>query len=308
MNKKALVLSGGSIKGAFQAGAIETILNEGFRPDAIYGISVGSLNGAFLADRAGRQQAQNGSVDWPSIGRELTEFWVTRVTDPEAIAERHGALTLAWQLIRKTFNGLSKTDGLQRLVREVLDTDHIRTSPVRLGVGSVNVVDGSLIQATNENPNLIDYVIASTAIPVVMPFAEIENRVLVDGGVRDVAPLRFATDFQAKEIWCVVCQPKDLESVAMNFRDPFPYAGRLMEIVTNELVNNDLAYASFVNRHAPEDGTFATEGPFAGKRKLDIKVVRPRRKIPVELDAFTPQDIRSMIERGREAARRPVVL
>lgn len=52
---KAFVLSGGSIKGAFQAGVITDLLTSGsFMPDAIYGTSVGSLNGAFLADRAGR--------------------------------------------------------------------------------------------------------------------------------------------------------------------------------------------------------------------------------------------------------------
>ena len=308
MPAKALVLSGGSIKGAFQAGAIETILAEGFAPDAIYGISVGSLNGAFLTERAGRQKAETGKVDWPSIGRELTSFWLTRVTEPEAIAERHGILTLAWQLIRKTFNGLSKTDGLRRLVREVLDENYIRTSPVRLGVGSVNVVDGRLIQATNEFEPILDYVIASTAIPVVMPYTQIGPQVLVDGGVRDVAPLKFATSFGATEIWCVLCQPEALEPAEINFRDPIPYAGRLMEIVTNELVTNDLAYASKLNDYLPSDGSEMPHGPFAGKRKLDIRVVRPWRKIDVELDAFTPQDIRSMIDKGREAARSPVVL
>ena len=53
--KKAFVLSGGSIKGAFQAGALADLLtSKTFTPDAIYGTSVGSLNGAFIADRAGR--------------------------------------------------------------------------------------------------------------------------------------------------------------------------------------------------------------------------------------------------------------
>jgi|GEM_PF-5766007 len=35
--KKALVLSGGSIKGAFQAGAIKVVLESGFKLDIIIG-------------------------------------------------------------------------------------------------------------------------------------------------------------------------------------------------------------------------------------------------------------------------------
>jgi predicted acylesterase/phospholipase RssA len=56
---RALVLGGGSLKGAFQAGAIQAILEAGFEPEAIYGISVGSLNAVFLIHEAGRQFAEH---------------------------------------------------------------------------------------------------------------------------------------------------------------------------------------------------------------------------------------------------------
>jgi len=60
--QRALVLSGGSIKGAFQAGAIGHVLTK-FEPDLIVGTSVGSLNGGFLADRASLSPAAP-RVDW----------------------------------------------------------------------------------------------------------------------------------------------------------------------------------------------------------------------------------------------------
>jgi hypothetical protein len=41
---KALVLSGGSILGAFQAGAIAKVLGDGFVPELVIGTSVGALN------------------------------------------------------------------------------------------------------------------------------------------------------------------------------------------------------------------------------------------------------------------------
>ena len=48
-----LVLSGGANKGCYEAGAIEVILKNGFVPDGIYGMSVGSLNALFLKRREG---------------------------------------------------------------------------------------------------------------------------------------------------------------------------------------------------------------------------------------------------------------
>lgn len=45
----AVVLSGGGAKGAFQAGALEVLHDEGYKFDIISGVSVGTLNGAMLA-------------------------------------------------------------------------------------------------------------------------------------------------------------------------------------------------------------------------------------------------------------------
>ena len=66
---KALVLGGGSIKGAFQAGAVAEVLARGLEPGIITGISVGALNGAYLTERAGR--AAPAAPGWNAIGQEL---------------------------------------------------------------------------------------------------------------------------------------------------------------------------------------------------------------------------------------------
>ncbi|WP_310590414.1 patatin-like phospholipase family protein [Dyadobacter sp. NIV53] len=52
---KALVLGGGSMKGAFQVGVIQAVLENGFEPEMIYGISVGALNATFLTNETGIQ-------------------------------------------------------------------------------------------------------------------------------------------------------------------------------------------------------------------------------------------------------------
>ena len=82
--KTALVLSGGSIKGAFQAGALEIVLGQR-APAFISGISVGSLNTVWLANEAGAAARRQQSVDWAKLGRGLASFWQERVTRPDGL-------------------------------------------------------------------------------------------------------------------------------------------------------------------------------------------------------------------------------
>jgi predicted acylesterase/phospholipase RssA len=45
----ALVMAGGGTRGATQVGMLQVLAEQGFRPDHIYGASVGAVNGAAFA-------------------------------------------------------------------------------------------------------------------------------------------------------------------------------------------------------------------------------------------------------------------
>ncbi len=51
MNNKPLtfVLSGGGARGALQVGALSALLEAGYQPDMLVGVSIGAVNAAFLA-------------------------------------------------------------------------------------------------------------------------------------------------------------------------------------------------------------------------------------------------------------------
>jgi len=66
---RALVLGGGGSKGAFQAGAVQRLYqDEGFFPDVITAISVGSVNGAKLAEARTEQEHL-------AAANEIVELW-----------------------------------------------------------------------------------------------------------------------------------------------------------------------------------------------------------------------------------------
>ena len=237
--ERALVLSGGSIKGAFQAGAIAALLETGWVPDAIYGTSVGSLNGAFLADRAGRAVLADQEPDWQALGQELEEFWRVELKSPAQVGTQRRTLPLIMSLLRQTFTGLIDTSPLQSLVARQLKPEHLRASPVKFYACSVNLVTGETVYADQDYSGILDYVVASTAIPIEMPYIEIGKSPYVDGGVHEVAPLSRAIEDDAQDIVCIVCQPEDLQGVSFRPGSLPQFALRLMDVVTNELINND---------------------------------------------------------------------
>ena len=301
--KTGLVLSGGSIKGAFQAGAIREILDAGVKPAGIYGISVGSLNGSFLTDRAGQAGRKGETPDWSAIGKELGRFWLERIDSFGKIGKKRGALKLLWNLLRGKFDGLIDTGNLHNLVDDMVDEDNLREAPVIFKAGSVNMADGTLLEADNRTPNLIKYIIASTAIPVIMPVSKISGQPLVDGGVRDVAAMKPAIDDGAEEIVCVLCQPRDMTGMQINTGNLMQFSERLMDIVINETVNNDIAWAEFINEHTPEDGSLALSGPMEGYRRVPLTVIRPSGPLDIDFTHFGRSDIERIYEEGRTAAK-----
>ena len=55
MNKSALVLEGGGMRGAYTAGVLDYLMEKGVSFDSIYGVSAGALTGAnFKAGQVGR--------------------------------------------------------------------------------------------------------------------------------------------------------------------------------------------------------------------------------------------------------------
>jgi len=326
--KRALVLSGGSIKGAFQAGAIAELFESGFVPDAIYGTSVGSLNGSFLAERAGRAARAGQTPDWAEIGRMLEQFWLEDLKSPAQVGTQRRLLPLAMAVLRSQFAGLIDTSPLRKLLETVLEPDNLRASPACFYACAVNLANGEAVYASQDYSGILDYIIASTAIPVEMPCVVIGNAPYVDGGVREVAPLGKAIEDGADEIACICCLPRNLDGVTCRPGNLAEFALRLMDVVTNELINNDLdrfeqintwvrAYRDMLNElpqtvpgYATTQNVEATVAPlfaalpFSKWREIPITLIRPENEIVLDLMHFTPTDIAEVIKQGRNVARK----
>jgi len=303
--KRSLVLSGGSIKGAFQAGAIKAFTDHNYSFNNIYGISVGSLNGAFMTDRAAKQNVAIDRLNWKTIGEQLREFWKQNIRKPEDVVRKRKGIGIIFSSLFNNFKGLVDTSPLHKLVRRELNVNDLMRSPVGLRVGAVNISDGKITYAEPNVPDFIDYVLASTAIPFMMPVVNIagdEHRPFLDGGIRDVAPLKKAIDTDPDEIVCISCHSKELGGKAFNSGKLMSLIERIMDIVVNEIVTNDLEWAQYINPFLPADGSPKPEEPLKGYRKINIIEVRPKSPIGLDLEKFSSTDIQELMDSGYSTA------
>ncbi len=299
----ALVLSGGSIKGAFQAGAIKALIEKNLYPEFLYGISVGSLNSTFINHEAGLQGVPFDRLNWNKITNNLIGFWQQNIKQPSDLIIKRKFIGLALDILRGKFNGVTDTKPLRDLMRKFISIDMIRRSSLKHKVGAVNFTNGEIIYADPGYPDFLDYAIASSAIPIVMPAMIIANTPYFDGGLRDIAPLKPAIQSGADKIIAILCQPEKLGTSNFSYQNPIQLLERMTDIMCNEIENNDIDTFETVNTLVPADGSPATSGPYIGKRKLELIVVRPKAEIALDISSFTSKDIYGMIDLGYQTAK-----
>jgi NTE family protein len=181
----AFVLSGGASLGAIQVGMLRSLVEQGIRPDVIVGTSVGAVNGAFLACR----DFSSDTVE------ELAELWrgVRRgqVFPLEPITGLLGFLGARKNLVPAV--------ALRRLIARHTSCERLEELRTPLHVVACDLLAGEEVRIS-EGP-LVEAVLASAAIPGVLPPVEWEGRLLVDGGVLNNTPITHALDLGAREIY-----------------------------------------------------------------------------------------------------------
>jgi hypothetical protein len=138
-----------------------------------------------------------------------------------------------------------------------------------------------------------------------MPLIEIGKGAFhTDGGLREVAPLRAAIELLADDITCIVCQAEELDARTFKQGNLLELIERLMDIITNETVANDLRLLG--NESKLRKDLLQAKGQEA-KREATVRTIRPIHSINADLKEFTAIDIKNMIRTGHSAALAPTV-
>lgn len=192
---KALVLSGAGNFGAMQAGALEVVLADGFRPDIVVGSSAGALNAIYV----GLAPSKEGA-------RRLQEVW--RDSAKMAGGMRNPVVILHQAV--SGADGLIPSDTLVTFLRrhlppEVESYGQLQERHgIRLYSTAVDMARAELVCFGDElGDRLLDGAMASTAVPPYLPPWKVEGRRYLDGGVYAKLPVGAAAQRGADQVLAI---------------------------------------------------------------------------------------------------------
>jgi len=186
-----LALSGGANFGALQAGALEILLEAGFRPQIITGTSAGALNAVLLASDPTVEGSRKLQDLWKKVGpKEVGKLNVIMSIRRLAAAEE--SLLPGEPLAEFLRRSLPKIETFGELEQ---------MAGVRAYTTGVSLEDGELrIFGDRPEDRLIDGCMASSAMAPFLPPWKVDGKRYIDGGVNVKLPILTAIERGASQI------------------------------------------------------------------------------------------------------------
>lgn len=157
-----LVLTGGGSWGAWEAGVLSRLHQNGSRYDYITGVSVGSLNAI----------SYSALSDRPDLPNALYDIWSNIKTKNVFEPTLSGKSLMSIQPLIKTIDSIVSKYQLLDLKHTI----YVGMTSFTEGVFTEKVLPVSVAKALN-------YVIASASIPIIFPLRQIDGELYFDGGL-----------------------------------------------------------------------------------------------------------------------------
>jgi NTE family protein len=179
----AFVLGGGGMLGAAEVGMLRALEEAGVVPEVVLGTSVGALNGVMVAAQP------TGSSD------RLEQLW----NDIEARDPFGGSLFERLATIARSGTHIHDNTRLSRLMHDALPYRRFEQLEVPFQCVAASI-ERAAARWFHEGP-LIPAVLASSAIPALLPPVLIDGEHYLDGGLVHSIPVGRAIELGATEIY-----------------------------------------------------------------------------------------------------------
>ncbi len=297
--KRALVLSGGGGRGAFQVGVLEYLESIGWKPDIIVGTSIGSMNAAVYAV---------GGI------AQLQQMWETIRTK-----DMHRFFRL------KPWNSVFDRAPWKRTLEKYAPEEQLAQIKQPIYMVATDITTGHPTVYTNgqkpeRNKGLYvrvaalkhEHLLASSSIPYVYAPIGIADNQHWDGAVMYNSPLRPAIDAEAEEILMVLLSPyhklEENDPGVMVQRSALPSMprgligsmGYVLDLALIGTFENDFEELRKVNRRVRQgQGQHA-----ADHREVRCAVIAPDAWIsPLDIIRYGPKRGNELRAQGFTAAR-----
>ncbi|HEX6681591.1 MAG TPA: patatin-like phospholipase family protein [Candidatus Limnocylindrales bacterium] len=247
------VLGGGGVLGAVEVGMLRALFRAGILPDVVVGCSIGAINAVMVARHPE-----------PAVIDDLVRLWAS----PE-MNEVYGDSVPRQMRRFATRNHLHPPQPLRRMLERHLGPQ-LSFADMRV---PLHVVAASIERAAEhwftEGP-VLPAVMASAAVPGVLPPVDIDGEHFIDGSVVRPSPIARAVDLGAEDIY--VLQVGRLEKPLSPPQRPWEAASVAMELARRAYFARELADTpSGVRVHVLPGGDEADESPWAYRDPAGVR-------------------------------------
>ncbi|HET7194708.1 MAG TPA: patatin-like phospholipase family protein [Nocardioides sp.] len=181
----AFVLGGGGVLGAAEVGMLRALFERGVTPDLVLGTSVGALNGAMVA-----RDPTAAVID------RMSELWTSAARNGEVYGDRR--LRTVRRAVSTGTHIYSAKPMTERLREEFGDLT-FEDLPVRFQVCAASIERAA--EHWFDSGPVVDAIVASAAVPGLLPPAKVGDEHFLDGGIVNSIPVGRAVQLGAKRIF-----------------------------------------------------------------------------------------------------------
>ncbi len=181
----AFVLGGGGVLGAVEVGMLRALLERDLMPDLVLGTSVGALNGALVAQRPEL-----------SVIERLTELWQSASESRDVYGDS------PLRTVRRAVSSrthIYSAEPLKQRLRDELGEVTFEDLPVRFQVCAASI-ERAAEHWFSSGP-VVDAVIASAAVPGLLPPGRVGDEHFLDGGIVNSIPVGRAAQLGATRVF-----------------------------------------------------------------------------------------------------------
>lgn len=197
--KRAIVLSGGGGKGAYQIGFWKAIRELDIEYNIVTGTSIGALNGAFMV----QGNYKDAIKLWTSMNYD-------KVFDSDlentSYYTKTGRKKVIMNYAKAATKGGLSVPGLEKIIDDNLKHDLFYSSNVDYGLVTVKFPSLKPVMLTKKELKrelLGEYLLATASCFPAFKMTEINNESYIDGGYYDNMPIELAIKLGAEEIIAV---------------------------------------------------------------------------------------------------------
>ncbi len=244
----AFVLGGGGLLGAHEVGMLRALAQAGIVPDLVVGTSVGALNGAFVA------------ADPEGAAARLTELWGSDAVE-DAFSEN-----LWGRAVRLARSGthLHSIEPLRDMLTKMLPADDFAGLALPFQCVAASIESASA-RWFSSGP-LVPAILASCAVPGLLPPVRVGGEHCFDGGLVDSIPIGRALALGATTAY--VLQVGRIESPLAVPRRPWEVGLVAFEIARRHRFHEEMS--------ALPDGVEVHLLPTGSPRSADLSQLRYR--------------------------------